>query len=533
MDTTLTSIFGKPKTFHYSDSDSDDGADDIELFSPSDPRAIRATTLKEDLSAIIHGAAPPSPRNRASSADELLATRPHIGPSLPSSADPPDQQPHPSPQRKTSVLQKLSTVTRTASGVTTTAGTIVSFPFRYTKGFIVGTLLGSTVGLLIAGPSGVIIGGKLGQTVGTGTVCIQSIVTIGGVVGGGVVGGSETVQEGIKQSIMGGVQRARSMEVIILDQFGSKKKGGVVLVRAKESVADNWEPFVKEVLDSTKPNLKERLSNLLTGSPAANPSREDNRDILEMSPDEAGGMRNKVLIFVSRLVNDKDSDVGLLYNAMVAEFNARYVTVNSSFEVTPANTPVADAHSIIHHLTKLITTTTVVGDGEAMTVHVSTTVDGLVLGQVYDVVFEDVRATARRKDQEVQCRISEFKAKNRGWEQTVTVREGGTHAYTMLCGVRTCIDKLEWGVRMMEALSEGGNGDSADSLLKSVVEHIVVIQPADLFAQVLFCEEFVRDSSVAMGRMGYALITLQAAAHFIADCADVESLERHLVEADA
>jgi hypothetical protein len=103
----------------------------------------------------------------------------------------------------------------------------------------------------------------------------------------------------------------------------------------------------------------------------------------------------------------------------------------------------------------------------------------------------------------------------------------------MLCGARTCIDKLEWGVRMMEALSEGGNGDSADSLLKSVVEHIVVIQPADLFAQVLFCEEFVRDSSVAMGRMGYALITLQAAAHFIADCADVESLERHLVEADA
>ena len=121
-------------------------------------------------------------------------------------------------------LQKLSTVTRTASGVTTTAGTIVSFPFRYTKGFIVGTLLGSTVGLLIAGPSGVITGGKLGQTVGTGTVCIQSIVTIGGVVGGGVVGGSETVQEGIKQSIMGGVQRARSMEVRARSFRGRSKR---------------------------------------------------------------------------------------------------------------------------------------------------------------------------------------------------------------------------------------------------------------------------------------------------------------------
>ena len=239
-------------------------------------------------------------------------------------------------------------------------------------------------------------------------------------------------------------------------------------------------------------------------------------------------MRNKVLIYVSRLINDRSTPTGHLYVALVAEYQARYVSGTSEFPTTAGNNAVSDCHSIIHHLTELITTTTPVGTSSAQHTHVAVAVDGLVLGCVYDEVFEDLRRTAMGKDREMRNRICEFKTMHGGRFEELGISESAVHAYTMMCSSRTAVDKLEWAVRMMESVSDGF-GD-ADSLLKAVVVHVVHIAPGDLFAQVLFCEEFIRDASASMGKLGYSLITLQAAAHFIAD-ADCQKLESNLFEA--
>jgi hypothetical protein len=313
-----------------------------------------------------------------------------------------------------------------------------------------------------------------------------------------------------------------------MDVIQLHRKSGIVLVRSKEASADGWSKIVKKVVAESRPSLMTKISSLVAPSNASE-SREGNNDILSLSPAETGGIRNKVFIFVSRLVNDKSTATGSLYAALIDEYSRRWITSNSDSVLNASNTPVSDLHSIIHHLTQVITTTTEVGTSEGMVTHTSICVDGLVLGKVYEAVFEDVRRTAGGKDGEILGRISEFKLRNgsRMKELEEGVSEAACHAYTMLSTSRTAVDKLEWAVSMMEALSN--NFTTADSLLRAVVTHIIHIQPTTLFAQILFCEEFIRDSSAAMGKMGYALITLQAAAHFVSDN-DVEQLGGALFE---
>jgi len=379
---------------------------------------------------------------------------------------------------------------------------------------------------------------------------VQSIVTVATVAGGAAVGGSEDVRSGIAGAVRGGLHRVRNVDVIPLDAGSGggeeRRRAGVILVRAKEVEADNWRPIVERILAEGRPSLAEKFVSLLSSSSpssfssmssssnssssSSSSSRADNADILSLSAAEAGGMRNKVLIYVSRLINDRSSPTGALYAGLLAEFDRRYVALSpGSVSTTAANTAVSDAHAVIHAITDHVCATTAVGTSPAMRTHVAIAVDGLVLGAAYGAVFGDVRATASEKDLEMRSRVGKFKARNRDQLELLEPAISGAalHAYSMLEASRTCIDKLEWAVRMMESLSDGF-GD-ADSLLKAVVTHVVRIQPADLFAQVMFCEEFVRDASACTGKMGYALVVMQAAAHFVADC-DVAGLEANLLE---
>jgi len=93
----------------------------------------------------------------------------------------------------------------------------------------------------------------LGQTVGTGAVCIQSVVAIGGVVTGGVVGGNQKLQSDIVTGAATVFDRARKMDVISL---GRKD---IVLVRTRESTASNWDGIVRERLRETRPGIGEQV----------------------------------------------------------------------------------------------------------------------------------------------------------------------------------------------------------------------------------------------------------------------------------
>lgn len=68
----------------------------------------------------------------------------------------------------------------------------------------------------------------------------------------------------------------------------------------------------------------------------------------------------------------------------------------------------------------------------------------------------------------------------------------------------------------------------ADSLLKLACQHLLVSVDrsphSQWHAEVTFLEEFTRDEQLLRGREGYALVTLQAALHFIDTCTNLQQI---------
>ena len=264
-------------TFHYDPLDDDeDDDDDIDLFSASarpestKPEGISVMNMTSDIEKII-SAGPKS----AEPSD------PNVMTSLPLSELQPSETQSKRRSSSLSVAADIAKSTVNATRRTSTAGerwricpsllrisyrlaainssavgTTAALPYRLTKSYILGTVIGASAGLLISGPAGIILGSKIGQTVGTSGVLVGSVVTIGGAVGGGALAAnSNKVGE-----LMG---EGRSRTVKFLNLSGGKKKmegRDFLLMRTQESVPEIFGKIVgdinKEVRESPhKPYL--------------------------------------------------------------------------------------------------------------------------------------------------------------------------------------------------------------------------------------------------------------------------------------
>ena len=237
----------------------------------------------------------------------------------------------------------------------TAAYATAALPYRLTKSYILGTVIGASAGLLISGPAGIILGSKIGQTVGTSGVLVGSVVTIGGAVGGGALATSDKVGELV------GEGRSRTVKFLNLSSDSGVKKKKMegrdfLLMRTQESVPENFEKAVRDIKkEYAREHPQGGWAFGLFGKSDLTEveSRSGDLDILQMTADECGGLGEKVMLLVSRVLKDSKSDTGFLYQALVSEFKRRHAGRGSTprWPMDETNTPIADAHGVIHYVT--------------------------------------------------------------------------------------------------------------------------------------------------------------------------------------
>ena len=185
-----------------------------------------------------------------------------------------------------------------------------------------------------------------------------------------------------------------------------------------------------------------------------------------------------------------------------------------------------DIHAVIKHVTgALLEAKPGLASSSTLTELTATAVEGLVFGQLYDLVFEEIIAETMESDKALRKKINAFCQKNL---PTASISEDALHALRMLPESHTPVDKLFDCVKFLEKISAHfesltDRGPCADSLLKMACQHMIFANLSNMNAEVAFLEEFARDDQLLRGREGYSLVTLQASLHFLNMSDDLEA----------
>jgi hypothetical protein len=164
-------------------------------------------------------------------------------------------------------------------------------------------------------------------------------------------------------------------------------------------------------------------------------------------------------------------------------------------------------------------------------------VEGLVFGDVYDLIIEEIEAEYDAQDNDLLEKIAEFErhqatSEDGGTRYKSCVSEPALEALHHLPEAHSAVDKLRYCVLFLERISDffsasrdasESSSMGADFLLKMVCQHILVAKVFAINAQVAFLEEFARDEQLLRGKEGYALVTLQASLHFLNGSSDFEN----------
>ena len=180
-------------------------------------------------------------------------------------------------------------------------------------------------------------------------------------------------------------------------------------------------------------------------------------------------------------------------------------------------------HSIIKYVTAiLLETQPGLASSRAVTEMSATAVEGLVFGEVYSDVYEEIMRETCKEDSRLAKKLSSFRRKHSISQTCISSK--ALHELQMISGSHTSVDKLLYCVQFLDLVSEkfssyqGSREKSmvgADALLQIVCQHIVAVNIYQMNAKVLFIEEFARDEQLLKGKEGYALVTMQAALHFL------------------
>ena len=339
-----------------------------------------------------------------------------------------------------------------------------------------------------------------------------------------------------------------------LNKGGKQASGVVKLVRPNVVVEECWGNYCAEA----KRSLKKKKMALLGGNAADRAKKKRNQvdaDIIEFGEHEIPTV-DKVVLIVSRSLNDRSSLPGHVYSVLIqrhrernGERNRRTADRIEEAELIDVVKLYSrgcrqDAHGVIKHVTAtLLEVRPGLGSTLSLTELTATAVERLVFGELYEDIYEEIVEEAAAMDEALMKKMYEFEMEHRATRESIGGEEdadrgesrgggypisqddisiGALEALLSLPEARTPADKLDLCVRFLEEMSRHfdnarnrSKAMSADYLLKMVCEHIIVSKVPRLNAELAFLEEFARDEQLLRGKEGYSLVTLQASLHFL------------------
>jgi hypothetical protein len=410
---------------------------------------------------------------------------------------------------------------------------------------VAGGIAGGMAGLIFAGPVGGVIGAKCGQTAGILGVFLEGSVSIG-VLASGIAAGKYTGQQ---------LQDKLEERRVLAVGHGTHRR--VLLIRPTVQIDPAWSDIYAEARrthDDQYVGLS--LSNILpNGEKQAKRERYEREfDIVKTDEDEIP-TADKVLLLVSRILNDKASLPGHVYRHLLTVFRERCEQRGPLIRIARNDTAVEDeandeapvfvldpyrgrrqdAHAVIKYVTaSLLEVRPGFAAAPSITELTASAVESLVFGEVYDLVIEEIEAEYEERDDELLSKIAEFDRHRpnslgqEGEDYREFISESALGGLHQLPQAHSAVDKLRYCVTFLECISDHFSSYSsksmgADSLLKMVCQHILVAKVFALNAQIAFLEEFARDEQLLRGREGYALVTLQASLHFLNLSQDFEN----------
>lgn len=262
-------------------------------------------------------------------------------------------------------------------------------------------------------------------------------------------------------------------------------------------------------------------------------------DIIEADVSELA-MREKVLLLVNRILNDKLSLPGYVYRYLIRKCIVRGSTNDESPDVcdvssTSARTCRADARGVIKHVTAtLIEVKKGLASSPALTEMTASAVEVLVFGEMYDGVFREIEQQTGVRYQSLLSKVQALHSKfgpaylDEQVERKLALSDPAMSSLKMIHEAHTSADKLFYAVQFLECVSVHFSAVfqgcmDADALLKMVCQHIIAASELNLYADVAFIEEFSRDEQLLRGKEGYALITLQASLHYLSEVEEFDN----------
>ena len=356
-----------------------------------------------------------------------------------------------------------------------------------------------------------------------------------------------------------------------LNKGGKQASGVVKLVRPNVVVEECWGNYCAEA----KRSLKKKKKALLGGNAADRAKKKRNQvdaDIIEFGEHEIPTV-DKVVLIVSRSLNDRSSLPGHVYSVLIQRHRERNGerTRRTADRIEEAELIDVvklysrgcrqDAHGVIKHVTAtLLEVRPGLGSTLSLTELTATAVERLVFGELYEDIYEEIVEEAAAMDGALMKKMYEFEMEHWATRESIGREEdvdrgesrgggypisqddisiGALEALLSLPEARTPADKLELCATFLEKVSnhfaEQDCGDeddevgrftrpmNAENLISSVVEHIIVAKVPRLNAELAFLEEFARDEQLLRGREGYSLVTLQASVHFLNASKDFNS----------
>jgi len=446
-------------------------------------------------------------------------------------------QPEAPPGTTTSQLVKL------ASGTIKVAKTSSSLKQKVKVASVVGGIAGGVAGLAIAGPAGAILGVNCGKTAGVLGVVLEGSMAVGVLVAGAAAG-SFTAQQ---------IQQQAQQRIITIGADNSKRK--ILLVRPMVWIDPAWEQICLEAKKKAPVARSARLFDMLSSSSTnqvdiSKKERYHRDSDIVLAAEFELATEEKILLLVSRILNDRQSLPGHVYGALITEYRKRsqertledisntIKEIESQMlrgdtcaieEMEKNNSSIRarrlDTHAVIKHVTAtLLEVRPGLSASASVTDMCATAVEGLVFGELYHSIFEEIIEEAKAVDEKLMRKITCFNKDALDWGE---ISRHALDALALIPESHTPVDKLRFAVQFLEHVSNHFTSSnrkavSADSLLKVVCLHLVVANVPRINAEISFLEEFARDERLLRGIEGYALVTLQASLHFLNASEDFE-----------
>ncbi|KAG7360924.1 vacuolar sorting protein 9 VPS9 domain containing protein [Nitzschia inconspicua] len=440
---------------------------------------------------------------------------------------------------------------------------------RLGLGYIAGGVAGGLAGLVLAGPAGGLIGMKFGQLGAIGML-LEGSFTVGALAGGVAAGQNigKHFDDKIQSRVLAlGEGTDRRVLLLIRPSIEPPDKVWTEIYRNVRSMhsCGGGGSFVQRLLaNETQAAKRERYEREI--------------DIVEVAECELP-TTDKVLLLVSRLLNNKDSLPGQVYRHMIDAFRKRAThednaenngDLSRADEGTSFDTRMGiedssviasadaqrgrkekngkwskmrrqDTHAIIKYITaSLVEARPGFGCSSTMTEMTATAVESLVFGEVYELVMGEIMEEKEVLDNGLITKIQDFERQQNAvinnacvisltsCSSKAMVSHKAVNDLRCLPEAHSAVDKLRHCVRFLEEISDhfstsDGHAPGADSLLPMVCRHIVAAKVPTLNAEVSFLEEFARDEQLLRGREGYAFVTLQAALHYLNSSNDFQA----------